>query len=287
MNATRGAALVLVLWLVALLTALVGAFALTARVEHLQGRVLGETAAGQERARAGVEYALSRLQGSPLQPGWQADGRRYRWQFDDTRIDLRIVDESGKVDLNHADAALLAALLAALEVEPSRAQQLAGAILDWRDRDDLRQPVGGAEDADYAAAGLPYGAKDARFESVGELQRILGMDAELYARLLPLVTVYGNRSRPDPRFAPAEVLTALGVDAAAAMAQREAGDAGTTPGDVPAPRISGTGTYSIESRAQLSGGRETVLRAIVRSGPSGVPGAAYTVLRWEQGTATR
>ncbi|PZP77435.1 MAG: general secretion pathway protein GspK, partial [Stenotrophomonas maltophilia] len=36
MNRQHGAALVLVLWLIALMTALVGAFALSARVEHLQ-----------------------------------------------------------------------------------------------------------------------------------------------------------------------------------------------------------------------------------------------------------
>ncbi len=283
----RGAALVLVLWLVALLTALVGAFALTARVEHLQGRVLAETAAGQERARAGIEYALARLQGSPDQPAWLADGRRYRWQFEQARIDLRIIDESGKVDINNADPALLAALFKALEVEPSRAQQLAGAIIDWRDSDDLRQPVGGAEDPDYAAAGLPYGAKDARFDSVGELQRVLGMDAGLMARLAPLVTVYGDRSRPDPRFAPGPVLAAMGLDAAAVLAAREAGDAAAVMDPEAPPSAPGSGTYSIEARAQLDEERETVVRAVVRSGPSAVPGMAYTVLRWEHGTGTR
>ncbi|WP_225764837.1 type II secretion system protein GspK [Stenotrophomonas sp. Marseille-Q4652] len=283
----RGAALVLVLWLVALLTALVGAFALTARVEHLQGRVLAETAAGQERARAGIEYALVRLQGSPDQPAWLADGRRYRWQFDQARIDLRIIDESGKIDINNADPALLAALFQALEVEPNRAQQLAGAIIDWRDSDDLRQPVGGAEDPDYATAGLPYGAKDARFDSVGELQRVLGMDAGLMARLVPLVTVYGDRSRPDPRFAPGPVLAAMGLDAAAVLAAREAGDAAAVMDPEAPPSAPGSGTYSIEARAQLDEERETVVRAVVRSGPSAVPGMAYTVLRWEHGTGTR
>ncbi len=283
----RGAALVLVLWLVALLTALVGAFALTARVEHLQGRVLAETAAGQERARAGIEYALARLQGSPDQPAWLADGRRYRWQFEHARIDLRIIDESGKVDINNADPALLAALFEALEVEPSRAQQLAGAVIDWRDSDDLRQPVGGAEDPDYATAGLPYGAKDARFDSVGELQRVLGMDAALLARLAPLVTVYGDRSRPDPRFAPGPVLAAMGLDAAAVLAAREAGDAAAVMDPEAPPSAPGSGTYSIEARAQLDEERETVVRAVVRSGPSAVPGMAYTVLRWEHGAGTR
>ena len=47
MNRQHGAALVLVLWLIALMTALVGAFALSARVEHLQQRVLGSAAGGR------------------------------------------------------------------------------------------------------------------------------------------------------------------------------------------------------------------------------------------------
>lgn len=283
----RGAALVLVLWLIALLAALVGAFALTARVEALQGRVLGEGTQAQEHARAGLEYALSRLAGTPLQPGWRPDGRRYRWQFDGSQVDVRIVAESGKVDLNLADAALLAALLRALGAEQGQAERLAGAIVDWRDADDLGQPVGAAEDRDYAAAGLPYGAKDAPFESVAELQRVLGMDAGLYRQLAPNVTLFGGRSRPEAVFAPAPVLTALGLDAADIVARREA-EAGPGSPDAAAAIVEPAGgTYSIESRARLERGREAVLRAVVRLGPSPLPGTAYTVLRWEEGMSRR
>ncbi len=60
----RGAALIVVLWLVMLLAAMIGAFALSARVEHLQGAVLVSSAQAQEVARAGLEYAVSRLQDS-------------------------------------------------------------------------------------------------------------------------------------------------------------------------------------------------------------------------------
>jgi general secretion pathway protein K len=141
MTRARGAALVLVLWLIALLTAVVGAFALSARVEHLQERVVGDDAIGQEHARAGLEYALYRLQPTATRPAWVADGRRYRWQFDQRQIDLRIVDENGKINLNLADAALLEAFLRAMGVETGRARQLAGAIVDWRDADSLKQPV--------------------------------------------------------------------------------------------------------------------------------------------------
>ncbi|WP_434029984.1 general secretion pathway protein GspK [[Pseudomonas] boreopolis] len=283
MRSVRGAALVLVLWLIVLLSAMVGAFALTARVEAMQAGVLRGSGQAREIARAGLEYGLSRVQSGDPATRWQADGRRYRWSWDGAQVDIRIVDEAGKVDLNVADPALLAGLLRALGAERGQDQRLAGAIADWRDVDDLSQPGGGAEDGDYAAAGLPYGAKDAPFESLGELRLILGMTPELYRRLLPNVTLFSARSQPDPRFAPAPVLTAMGLDAAAILARRDA-PAGTAPLEATA---GGSGTYSIESRARWGEGREAVLHAVVRTGASPLPGAAYTVLRWEEGAAVQ
>ena len=276
----RGAALVLVLWLIALLTALVGAFALTSRVEGMQGSVLRGNAQAAELARAGLEYAAWRMQQPPEQR-WQADGRPYRWRFDGVPVEIRIVDESGKVDLNQADAALLAGLLRALGTAPGADQRLAAAIVDWRDPDSLSSIGGGAEDQDYAAAGLPYGAKDAPFESLGELRLVLGMDADLYCRLLPNVTIHGQLARPQPAFAPVPVLTALGVDPAPWLARREGTD-GLDPGPA---AVNGTGTYSIESRARLGQEREAVLRAVVRTGLTTFPPSAYTVLQWEEGTS--
>src|SRR5690606_11363429 len=62
MRAQRGAALVLVMWLVALLTALIGAYAATARIEYMQGRGLHRGVVAESAARAGLEYAMVRLQ---------------------------------------------------------------------------------------------------------------------------------------------------------------------------------------------------------------------------------
>src|SRR5690606_7982998 len=60
MKRARGAALLLVLWLVTLLAALVGTFALAARTEHLQGQVLARGLEAREAARAGIEYGIVR-----------------------------------------------------------------------------------------------------------------------------------------------------------------------------------------------------------------------------------
>ena len=287
MKRPRGAALVLVLWLIALMTALVGAFALSARVEHLQQRVLGDDARGQERARAGLEYALLRLQPDPQRPPWQADGRAYRWQFDDARIQIRVLDENGKINLNLADAALLSAFMQALGEPAESARQLAGAIIDWRDEDSLLQPGGGAEAPEYAAAGLPYGPRNKRFETLGELQRVLGMRGSLYTAMLPHLTLYSRQARPDPRFASGPVLTALGLDAEQLLAQRAQQERDGDNAAGASALASGSGTYSIESRATDGSGRLSVLQAVVRNGSGGVPGRTYTVLRWEQGMAAR
>lgn len=284
MTRMRGAALLLVLWLIVLLTALIGAFALTARTENLQGRVLSQGVVAEQAARAGLEYALVRINDQDPQRQWLPDGRDYGWRFGDARLQLKIVDESGKVDLNTADAVLLAGLWQALGVEQDQAARLASAIVDWRDGDVLSQAQGGAEDPQYAEAELPYGAKDAPFESVAELQQVLGMTPALYAMAEPYLTIYNGAERPDPRYADGVVLQALGLDSEALLAQRNAPVDSTVQ---PAFVGFGSGTYSIDSRARLPDGRETVLRAVVRTGANRIPGAAYTALQWEEGATPR
>ena len=283
-----GAALLLVLWLIVLMTGLVGSFALLARVEGLQGRALTRGLVAENAARAGIEYALTRVALSDPRRQWRADGRPYRWRFAGAEIEVRLVDEDGKLDLNQADVPLLGALLRAVGVDQGQADRLAAAIADWRDTDQLSQPAGGGEDPDYANAGLPYGAKDAELESIAELQQVLGFTPAIYARLEPHVTVFSGRARPDPAFASAEVLDALGMNGQDVIAQRRrwnpasgqpAGLGGSDPRSA-----SASGTYSIHSRAQLTDGRVAILRVVVRAGGSAIPGTAYTALRWEEGT---
>ena len=289
----RGVALLLVLWLVALLTALIGAFALTAKIEGLQGRVLHRGVIAGELARAGMEYALVRVADPDPRRQWRPDGQPYRWTFDGAQVEIALTDENGKIDLNQADATLLASLFQQVGgLEQAEAAQLASAVLDWRDPDSLTQPEGGAEDPDYSAAERHYGAKDASFESVAEVEQVLGMTPALYAKLAPELTVFSGRTRPDPAFASSGVLQAMGIDAENVIGRRRAWD---PEAGGPAPVLeggeplvsSGSGTYSIDSRARLRDGREAVLRVVVRAGGSGLPGSAYTPLRWEEGASPR
>ena len=282
MRGQKGVALVLVMWMVALLTALVGAYAATARIEYMQGRGLHSGVVADAAARAGLDYALSRVQARDPDKAWLADGRPYEWRFGDAVVEVRIVDETAKIDLNAADPQLLASLFRVLGVEAAQADAVAAAIVDWRDPDDLTQPVGGAESRQYAAAERPYGAKNAPFETVGELEQVLGVERALYLRAVPHLTVASGLPLPDQRFASAEVLQAMGVDPELELRQRESTD-GLETGFVGG----GSGTYSIDSRARLADGRQAVLRAVVRTGAGGLPGQAYIPLSWEEGAPPR
>lgn len=286
----RGAALLLVMWLIALLTALVGAFALTARIERMQERVLSRGLVAGQAARAGLEYALVRLAETDPRRQWLPDGRAYRWQYAGAEVEVRVVDEQGKIDLNQADVGLLTGLFRALGVESGDAGRLAAAIMDFRDPDLLTQPSGGAEDPDYAAAGRHYGAKDAPFETVAELEQVLGMTPEVYVKAAEHLTVHTGAAPPDPAYASAVVLDAMGMDGAGMVAAREAND----PANGPAQGSGGSGlvgggggTYSIQSRARLRDGREAAVRGVVRAVSSGVPGSAYTALDWQEGNTAR
>ncbi|NDK38035.1 general secretion pathway protein GspK [Pseudoxanthomonas gei] len=280
----QGAALVLVLWLTMLLATLIVAFTLTAGVESMQGKVLGKGAAAQEVARAGVEYALLRVGQADPAVQWLPDGRPYRWDYAGSVVTIRIVDETGKVDLNQAEAPLLSALVRTVGGEPALADGIAAAIIDWRDSDPLTQPAGGAEDPDYAAAGLPYGAKDAPFESVAEVEQVLGMTPELYARLEPSLTLYSGRPQPDPTYAQAPVLTALGLDPGEYEARRRGAVAAIAGQQLVG---GGTGTYSIQSHVRTAEGGDATTRTVVRAGGGPVPGSVYTILRWEEAAAPR
>ena len=174
-QAARGAALLLVLWLVLLLAGLVAGYALTARVESLQGNGVARSLIAREAARAGVEYAAARMLEQDPARRWAVDGRPYSFNFEGAPVTVTVRDESAKIDLNAASLDLISQLFQALGEPRASADKLAGAVIDWRDPDSLTQPSGGAEDADYLAAGLNWGAKDAPFESVAELEQVLGL----------------------------------------------------------------------------------------------------------------
>jgi general secretion pathway protein K len=285
----RGIALLLVLWMLVILIGIIGVFALISRTEMQQGKYLSRGVQARYGAESGVDVAVLRLgQNDPLMR-WVPDQREYTFQTDKTRHEIRVLDESGKVDINVAGADILVPLLRAFELDQVQAESMSSAILDWRDADNLLNLPGGAEDPQYESADRPYGARDNAFQTITELQQVLGMTPDLYQRLAPFITIYSGLARPNPSFAPPEVLAAMGYQGpqiAQLIAQREAWQPGTPEFTLPDGNplaTSGTGTYSISSVAIEPDGSRAEVLAIVRVGANGNFGQMYTPLAWRVG----
>jgi general secretion pathway protein K len=226
----RGIALVLVLWVLALLTVMALGLTTVQRTETALTRNQIDGARFRALAEAAVNLVALDLLTTPVQamdadaeePGlWVPDGQPRALWFDGVALDVTLFNEGSRLDLNGATRDQLAALieLALIDLagdgedhDASAPARLADAITDWRDPDDLVQ-LNGAEDGDYAAAGLAYGARDDAFRSVDELRQVLGMTRPLYQRLAADLTVENPSGRVDEQFASAPVIAALqGLD---------------------------------------------------------------------------
>lgn len=107
-----------------------------------------------------------------------------------------LVDEQSKVDLNSVTADRMLAF-------STVSQELALAIVDWRDADSTisnSNGAGGAEDEYYATLPNPYRAKNGLFETVEELLLVRGAYPELLwgERVAPSAT-NANESRTNTR----------------------------------------------------------------------------------------
>lgn len=289
----RGVAFVLVLWVVVMLSVLLGSFAVIARTERMQSRHLFDATQARYAAEAGLNLAIYELRkNDPLQR-WVADGRPYKFSFGDADVEVSLLDDAGKIDLNTADRELLRRMLIASAGKADDvADQLADAIIDWRDADDLPSLQGGEKD-DYRSAGLAYGPRNAPFETVQELQQVLGMDYATFARIEPAVTIYSGRGLPSAAYAPLQALLAMDgmtIEYANQIIERRqqvqpgAPYDGLLMPDGSPIMADGSGvTYSVKSRATLINGASTVLDATIRLGGTGVDGRPYAILRWRDG----
>lgn len=288
----RGIALVLVLWATTLLTVIAASFAFSMRTETLLAQNLAASARAQALADAGVQRAFYEM----FKPGsdpqrWKGDSAPHQWQFGGGKITIALQDISGKIDLNSAPDVLLKGLLKNAGLDDTQSSALLDAILDWRDEDDLRR-INGAEAAEYQAAGLKYKPANAPFETVDELQRVLGMTPQLYTQLADALTVDSHQAGINAAIASRKVLLALpGADAAlvdAYLAARQDALLNNLPPPQFAPAAAAVAgdsgsVYSVRAEAVLPDGAAFVREAVVKVNQGAVRKIVF--LSWKEGAA--
>lgn len=213
--AQRGVALITILLIVALLTAIVSRVGLSGQIWVRQVEN-GNALAQADLAAHGTQFwiadvleqddndydGLTDIWALPLPPvpaGWGVlSGRIEDMQ---SRFNLNnLVDEEGK--LNALALQQFERLLKLLELNPGIAQ----AVADWIDPDGSPAGSWGAEDVYYISLDTPYLAANRPFADTAELRLVRGIDITAWRKLEPFVSALPGNVSINVNTASAEVL---------------------------------------------------------------------------------
>lgn len=293
----KGVALVLVLWMLSLMTIMAGSFALSMRRQLSIVEGIKNNAQALAQAESGIALAETMLLVPDLAKRWRGDGNVYQINYANSltgigaKVRIRLLAEAGKININTADLKLLQKIMAHAPVKEDQRTRLVSAILDWRDSDDLIN-IDGAEKNEYKEAGLSYQPRNKPFQTIEELQMVLGITESVYRWMEPLVTVNSIQAQVDVQQASKEVLQVISdIDADITdnfiLTRLESAIKG-----LPAPAFPGmTGQQSsttgqnyvmtIVSEALLDNGAHALISVMIArsEGNSTVP---FQILRWQR-----
>jgi general secretion pathway protein K len=173
------------------------------------------------------------------------------------QVTLSLTEEAGKVDLNAGSPNTMVKLFVALTHDRAQGERIAAAILSNRPA-PAGQPT------------APIERKPRAFESVMELEAVVGVTPELFRAALPLVTVRSGRSEPDGIAAPDFLRQTLGLAKAVS-------------GGAPAPRAA-KGEITIEADVAASTNVRFIRQAVVSLRQE--HGRAFAIREWRHGDAT-
>jgi general secretion pathway protein K len=197
-----GIALVSVLWILVLLTVIVGEFAYSMRTEVNITRNFKEANQAYYIAHSGlVRSVVEMLRKTATAKNQEyadevADGDFWRVnvpippeKFGKGEFTVHIDNAAGLIDLNKAGEKLLRLMVNTLDISDREKAVIVDSILDWRDSDDFHR-LNGAENKYYQSLANPYVCKNAPFDSVEELLLVRGMSPELFNKnLKSIVTI--------------------------------------------------------------------------------------------------
>ncbi len=240
-----GQMLVIVLWLLGLLSLAVGGVSVRAVHELRLGGIPLNTVRHQALAQGAVQQAAALLQrdephvdhldelwATGLDPDTKqqllveaplGDGRFSIGVERDGAFVPGLMDEERKLNLNTVAQDVLARLIAAVGPAGVDAQAVATTIVRWR----------------TTCQDIPVPCHGAVFDTIDELRLVPGLSPDLFAALVPNVTVYGS-GLVNVNTASADVLSALGCDGTALVQQRSK----TGPFQTPPPGCPGVGVTS-------------------------------------------
>ena len=279
----RGFALVLVIWGLGLISLIALAVITAGRYRILAAANLIENGKAEALAEAGVNLRRLELRaafssGSPNMLRFATNGEPLLCTMPQRGLAaLAVEDEGGKADINTASPKLMSALLRGFGARTEEADHVAAAIAEFS-RPAANVVLDDAAFRAYAADGRTYGPKKGPFETVLELDQVIGMRLDLLRAVLPYVTVHSRQPGVDPRVAAPALLAALAGDEPAKVAQLAGATRGdrageATPSGVPSQFLSPSTGRSFLIRAEVrtpgggSSGREAIVEMMAGEMP--------------------
>jgi hypothetical protein len=230
-----GVALLLAVWLLALLAVVVGEFVFSTRVRAAAERNKRDDLRAWTLAIAGYRAALAALDDEIAGLSLNADDGlllHYKGETEGTpaaakdvvlgdgTYSWRIVSEDGLVNVNAIQQrAMLVNLVKACGLGPGADRDtVIDSILDWRDQ-NREHRLNGAEEDYYRGLDPPYSCKDGDLDVLEELLLVRGVTPELFfgkleqGKAVPglrdLLSVHSLEANPNLATAPKAVLEAL------------------------------------------------------------------------------
>ena len=177
-NNRNGLVLIAVLWIVVVLTVIV---AILGRKSRLDSKVCLARMEGircKWASRAGIEKAIAILNEDERETDCLTDlwSENYT-DFNDILLErcmftVRVIDEASKLNINTATREQLLGL-------PYMVEEIADAIIDWRDSDEMPSEVG-VEGGYYENLPFGYLTRNGPFRTIRELLVVRGVTEELF-----------------------------------------------------------------------------------------------------------
>jgi type II secretory pathway component PulK len=215
MNNDRGIALLLVLWVIALLTVICAEFSWTMRTETVITRNFRDGEQAGYSAEAGINKAVVELMKNMTRPQarstleeadreaagqeepetvWEAGIGPIPFSFGDYSCVVSIEDENNKIGLNaflreakKNPAKLKALLTEKIGLEGEERDVVADSMIDWWDADHEITGVNGAEQDYYRSLSEPHACRDGDLPVIEELLLVKGIDEQVF---------YGDAGNP-------------------------------------------------------------------------------------------
>ena len=177
-NNRKGLVIIAVLWTVVVLIAIVAVLGRQTRLDMKVCMARMDAVRCKWACRAGVEKAIAVLntdetENDTLLDTWAENAE----DFNDVMLErcvlnIRVVDESSKLDINAATKEQLMGL-------PYMFEEIADAIIDWRDADDIPSGLG-VESGYYEGLDFPYRARNGPFRTIRELLMVKDVTEDLF-----------------------------------------------------------------------------------------------------------